>query len=158
MKGPDGDSIVKALSQTNSSSLCNIGRLGEYEDEISDEGTIYFQSSSIFTVIVRGLDIAFMEKYTYELEGETPSYELQTPLTLKVGANGIENLELKQIMDEFRPKASKSYVFPGIASAKKNSINESGKYYVFNLIKDHEAIHKIICYMRSNIPRIHNIR
>lgn len=151
VKTKAGDSIESAIIQSHKSLVLDVGDGGEHIDEITENGIMPFHTSSIFVVIVKATKIAFLEKYTYEHKDYSDKSTC-VPLTLRVDdKQGIENLELERIMDKYRNLAEKSIVFP------VDGIKPSGKFFVFDLIEHHEAVHEIMCYMRTNLPRIHHI-
>lgn len=120
----------------------------------------------MFHIALRGTEIAFMERYNYasDLQEEgIPNCQGIIPLTQPLDSKfGPENVELASLLPEMWEKSSKKYTFPydTISDVNDNTVNpkqddtaKKGLYYVFDLEKDHEIVHKLLYYISSNLPR-----
>lgn len=75
------------------------------------------------------------------------------PLTMPVDkTKGIENPRLAQIMTNYRDMCDNTISFP---YEEKVGDNFLGKYFVFDLIKHHDACHELFVYVSSELPRLH---
>ena len=155
LKKHKGASFNKILTQVEKSGLTALGDLGEYD---GDENK--FNGPSMFHVAIRGLNIAFMERYNYSTlldEENIPNYEGLIPLTQKVNPNiGKENTELALHFADMEAKSDKSIhtAFPYPEDFDPNLVKNS-KFYVFHIEKDAELVHKLLYYISSNLPRVH---
>ena len=154
LKKHKGASFSKILSQVEKSGLTALGNNGEYAGDETK-----FNGPSMFHVAIRGLNIAFMERYNYSSlldEEDVPNYEGIIPLTQKVNPTlGTENTELSSLFAEMELKSEKStnFAFPYPNEFDENLVKNS-KFYVFHIEKDAELVHKLLCYISSNLPRI----
>ena len=161
----DGDSFKKMINQIEISSRFTIGKKGEYVDEF-DEITrqIKCSGSSQFVILIRGTQIAFLERYSYTLESvDAKGSVCMVPLTMPVDkTNGIENPRLASIMNNYRHLCikNKNLEFPYDVFEDDDEDNNDdfpGKYYVFDLLKHPDACHELFMYVSSELPRLHGM-
>ena len=156
VKTYDGDSFLTMLKQINDSSLFTLGDEGHYTDEFDkDTCELKFTGSSQFVILIRGTEIAFLERYSYSLSDlGVDAWHTMVPLTMPVDTSqGIENPRLKHIMSKYRGSCKKRWEFPFLPL--NNGSNITGKYFVFDLITDHDACHELFMYVSSELPRLH---
>ena len=158
MKPPSKISFSTIMSQVDIPSQFVTGNKGgEYKKEFNKNKTeIKFSGSSLFVVIIRGTQIALLERYTYALSDfDIPCKKQMVPLTQAVDkTKGIENPRLAAIMDKYRDMCDKTLEFP-YDQLVEVPPNFPGKYYVFDLINNSDACHELFQYISSELPRLH---
>lgn len=161
LKKHKGASFKQILKQINKSGLAAVGTEGEYS------GNEYkFDGPSMFHIIIRGRKIGFLERYNYRCvldEESVLHYKGIIPLTQKIpsytGVTENPNLDLLQhAMWSAAEKDDYKDTFP----YKDKRINDqnkeqeqSGTYYIFDILDDADIVHELFFYMRSNLPRVH---
>jgi hypothetical protein len=157
LKTYDQESFTNMIKQIEASSIYTIGNVGEYTEEF-DENTreIKFTGSSQFVILIRATKIAFLERYSYDLNTvNVNGWNCVVPLTKPVDkTKGIENPRLVQIMSNYRHLCDNTKPFPYEEEVVNNYL---GKYYVFDLIAHHDACHELFVYVSSELPRLHSI-
>ena len=155
VKTYDGDSFFSMMKQIENSSMFTLGDEGHYTDEFDkDTCELKFTGSSQFVILIRGTQIAFLERYSYSLSDlGVNAWHSMVPLTMPVDTSqGIENPRLKHIMSKYGGSCNEVTEFPfGEGS------NIPGKYFVFDIITNHDACHELFMYVSSELPRLHII-
>lgn len=150
----DGDNFDKMIEQISISTMYTIGDRGEYTNEFNTNSReILFTGSSQFVILCRGTKVAFLERYSYDLDDlGVQGKGCMVPLTMPVNKRlGIENPRLVEIMNRHRHLCDGGIAF----QYDRPLANNLGKYYVFDLILHPDACHELFQYVSSELPRLH---
>lgn len=157
LKTFDAENFPDMLEQVDTPSMFSIGNEGEYTKEFNyTTRDMIFSGSSQFVILIRGTQIAFLERYCYSLEDYLENYSgCMIPLTMPIDkTKGIENPRLAQIMTNYRHLCDITKPFP-YKMEEGNNLNFPGKYYVFDLLLHSDACHELFMYVSSELPRLH---